>query len=59
MTSAGSSFVFYSHMPASEDNRRVGSDVTDEQEAGCFTVASSCVALNLPLLSDAGNNRIV
>ena len=59
MISAGSSFVFYSRMPASEDSRRVGSDVTAEQEAGCFTVASSFIVLNLPLLSDAGSNRIV
>jgi hypothetical protein len=57
VTSAGSSFVFYSRMSTSED-RRVGSDVTAEQEAG-FTVASSCRALNLPLLTDAGSNRIV
>lgn len=58
MTSAASSFVFYSRMSTSEDSRRVGSVVTAEQEAG-FTVASSCRALNLPLLSDAGSNRIV
>jgi hypothetical protein len=58
VTSAGSSSVSYSRMPTAEDSRRVGSDVTAEQEAG-FTVASSCRALNLPLLSDAGSNRIV
>ena len=59
MTSAGSSFVFYSRMSTSEDSRRVGSDVTAEQEAGCFTVAASCREPNLPLLLDTGSKRIV